>query len=132
MSNDNSESEQEIVETLAQFVTALVDFEKEMNEQRERALQDLKELMTPNSSWTPQTTIRQILTPEQFEMRSNYCVGSEHHEAFMSIADKPCSEITDDEDWAILQNPNKDSPDDGGILLKFLVYRKTIKRNANH
>jgi len=121
MSDDNLASEQEIVETLTNFVTALVDFEKEMNERREKVFQDLEELMTPHSSWTPETTIRQVLTPQQFEIWSNYCVGSEHHAAFMSIADKPCSEITFDDCWPIMNNPDKNSVEDEQVLIKFLM-----------
>jgi len=128
MSDDNSASEQEIAEKLTNFVTALADFEKAMNEQREGALQDLKELMTPHSSWTPETTIRQVLTPHQFELWSNYCVGSEYHATFMSIADKPCSEITFDEFWSIMDNPDKNPVQDEQVLIKFLMCCKGVNQ----
>jgi hypothetical protein len=108
--------------TLGQLVGAIVDLEQEMLENTEEAWQDLQNMLTPDPSWTPSTTIRQILTPEQLELWNDHCLGTEHPDAISRIADTPFSEITSEDAFKILGIPFKDPPENGReLIVKFLM-----------
>lgn len=113
--------------TLGQMVGAIVDLEQEMQDNMNKAWQELETFITTDPTWTPSTTIRQVLTSEQLELWNDFCRGSEHPDAVSSIADKPYSDITFEDIWKILGIEYKDPPENGKLLVRFLMSCNSAK-----